>query len=61
MHQADAVAAALDLDLGGVCHACLSFVISALDDGNRAEVAREVRRVTPTLCSRGSMFRSSLA
>lgn len=53
MYRVDAFAEALDLGLAGVCHACLSFVSFALDDGDRAEVAREVRRVTPTLWFEG--------
>jgi hypothetical protein len=40
----------LDLDLDvGICHACLSFVSMALDKGDPAEIARELRRMTPDL------------
>jgi hypothetical protein len=48
--RADALAARLDLDLSvGVCPACLSFVSVALDGGDRREIARELRRMTPDL------------
>jgi hypothetical protein len=48
--RADALAATLDLDLNtGICHACLSFVSVALDRGDRREIARELRRMTPDL------------
>jgi hypothetical protein len=48
--RADALAARLDLDLdAGICHACLSFVSLALDSGDRAEIARELRQMTPNL------------
>lgn len=51
---ADALAAELDLDLDvGVCHACLSFVSFALDDGDPAAISREVRRVTRDLWADG--------
>jgi hypothetical protein len=52
--RADALAAALDLgpDIP-VCHACLSFVSFALDDGDRAEIARQARRMTPVLWAEG--------
>jgi hypothetical protein len=46
--RADALAATLDLDLdAGICLACLSFVSVALDGGDRREIARELRRMTP--------------
>ena len=52
--RADAVAAALELDLDmGICHACLSFVSFALDDGNPAEIAGATRRMTPWLWDEG--------
>lgn len=52
--RADAVAKELELDLdGGVCHACLSFVSFALDGGDPAEVARQVRHMTPALWEDG--------
>src|SRR3954470_2787920 len=52
--RADALAAALDLgpDIP-VCHACLSFVSFALDDGDRAEIALQTRRMTPVLWAEG--------
>jgi len=44
----------LDLDLNaGICHACLSFVSFALDDGDPVEAARQVRRMTPDLWDDG--------
>jgi hypothetical protein len=44
----------LDLDLdAGICHACLSFVSFALDGGDAAEIARQVRRITPDLWAEG--------
>ena len=52
--RADALAAALDLGLDiPVCHACLSFVSFALDDGDPKEIARETRRMTPILWAEG--------
>jgi hypothetical protein len=48
-HRADELAKKLDLDLHGICHACLSFVSFALDSGDRAEIARWTRRMTPDL------------
>ncbi|MFN8185612.1 MAG: hypothetical protein U0R69_00885 [Gaiellales bacterium] len=52
--RADALARALDLDLEiGVCHACLSFVSFALADGDPAEIARQVRGMTPDLWDDG--------
>lgn len=42
----------VDLD-AGVCHACLSFVSFAIDRGDAAEIAREVRRMTPDLWADG--------
>jgi hypothetical protein len=47
--QADELAKELELDLKGICHACLSFVSFALDSGDRAEIARWTRRMTPDL------------
>jgi hypothetical protein len=52
--QAAVLAAGLELDLDdGICHACLSFVSSALEDGEPREIARELRRVTVDLCLDG--------
>jgi hypothetical protein len=52
--RADALATMLDLDLdAGICHACLSFVSFALDDGDTVEIARQIRRMTPDLWSDG--------
>jgi hypothetical protein len=48
-HRADALTHELELDLHGICHACLSFVSFALDSGDRAEIARWTRRMTPDL------------
>jgi hypothetical protein len=48
--HADALVKELDLDLdAGVCHACLSFVSFALDDGDAREISRQLRRMTPQL------------
>jgi integrase len=48
--EADALAAALDLDVDdiAVCHACLSFVTFALDSGDDCEVASSI---TPKVVS----------
>ncbi len=44
----------LDLDLDvGICYACLSFVSFALDRGDPAEIAGELRRMTPDLWGEG--------
>lgn len=51
---ADALVIMLDLDLdAGICHACLSFVSLALDQGDPVEVARQTRRMTPDLWADG--------
>jgi hypothetical protein len=52
--RADAFAAALDLgnDIP-ICHACLSFVSFAVDDGDPKEIARQTRRMTPILWAEG--------
>lgn len=48
--RADSLASRLDVDLdSGICHACLSFVSFALDEGDPAEIARQLRRMTPDL------------
>jgi hypothetical protein len=52
--RAAAIAAQLELDLDdGVCHACLSFVSFAIDDGDEREVRSWVRRMTPDIWSDG--------
>jgi hypothetical protein len=52
--RADAFAAMLDLALNaGICHACLSFVSFALDDGDAREIARQLRVMTPDLWDDG--------
>jgi hypothetical protein len=52
--RADALATMLDLDLdGGICHACLSFVSFALDEGDPREISRQIRRITPDLWADG--------
>lgn len=44
----------LDLDLDtSICHACLSFVLLALDEGDPVEIARQIRRTTPDLWDDG--------
>jgi hypothetical protein len=49
--RADALVRELDLDLNaaGICHACLSFVSFALDDGDPSEISRQIRHMTPIL------------
>lgn len=52
--RADALATLLALDLdAGICHACLSFVSFALDEGDPVEIARQIRRMTPDLWDDG--------
>jgi hypothetical protein len=52
--RADTLAASLELDVGkGICHACLSFVSFALDDGDPADIARQTRYMTPILWDEG--------
>ena len=52
--RADAVAKTLDLDLNvGICHACLSVVSFALDDGNPAKIRGELMHMTPWLWDEG--------
>ena len=51
--QADALAAQLELDLDRVCHACLSFVSFALEDGTPHEIVGALRRTTPDLWGDG--------
>ena len=48
------MARTLDLDLNaGICHACLSVVSFALDDGNPAKIRGELMRMTPWLWDEG--------
>jgi len=52
--QADVFARELDVDLNaGICHACLSFVSFALDNGDPVEIAHWLRRMTPDLWADG--------
>jgi hypothetical protein len=53
--RADELAAKLDLDVStiGICHACLSFVSFAIDDGIPSKIAGETRRMTPDLWAEG--------
>ncbi|MEY2433771.1 MAG: hypothetical protein QOC92_3496 [Acidimicrobiaceae bacterium] len=52
--RADALVRELDVDLdGSICHACLSFVSFALDNGDPSEIRREIRRMTPDLWADG--------
>jgi hypothetical protein len=51
--RAHSLAEQLDVGLEGVCAACLSFVSIALDHGDPADVARELRRMTPDIWADG--------
>jgi hypothetical protein len=51
--RAAALADRLDLSLDRICLACLSFVSSAINSGDPADVQRWVRRMTPELWSDG--------
>ncbi|HEX5449908.1 MAG TPA: hypothetical protein VFW85_07615 [Gaiellaceae bacterium] len=51
--QADRFAARLDVDLDGVCLLCLSFITSAIHDGDPKEARRWVRRMAPSLWEDG--------
>ena len=53
--DADAVAAALELDVDdlAICHACLSFVSFAIDSGDDHEVACTITRIAPDLWAEG--------
>jgi hypothetical protein len=51
--QADALAERLDLGLDGICLACLSFVSFAIERGEPAEIASQLRRMTPELWDDG--------
>jgi hypothetical protein len=52
---ADRIARNLDLDVDdiGICHACLSFVSFAIDEGNVREIKRWTNRMTPDLWADG--------
>lgn len=47
--RAAALARRLEIPFDGICLACLSFVSSAVHDGDPREVKRWVRRMTPDL------------
>jgi hypothetical protein len=52
--RADALVRELDVGLdGGICHACLSFVSFALDDGDPSEISHWLRRMTPDMWADG--------
>jgi hypothetical protein len=52
--RVDALVATLDVDLNApICYACLSFVSFAIDGGDRADIARETRRVTRDMWHEG--------
>lgn len=51
--QADRFAARLDVDLDGVCLLCLSFITSAIHEGDPKEARRWVRRMSPDLWEDG--------
>jgi hypothetical protein len=60
--RADALVRELDVDLdGGICHACLSFVSLALDNGDPSEIAHWLRRMTPDLWAEGLSERALAA
>jgi hypothetical protein len=52
---ADRIARKLDLDVDdiGICHACLSFVSFAIDEGNAREIKHWTNRMTPDLWADG--------
>jgi hypothetical protein len=52
--RANALAKSLELDVNcGVCHACLSFVCFALDEGDPHKITGALRRMTPDLWADG--------
>lgn len=53
--EADALAAALDLDVDDtpICLACLSFVCMDLDSGDNRKIAGTITRVAPDLWAEG--------
>jgi hypothetical protein len=52
--RADALAARLELDVNcGICHACLSFVCFALDEGDPHKLRGVLVRLTPDLWAEG--------
>jgi hypothetical protein len=52
---ADKIARELDIDVDdiGICHACLSFVSFAIDDGDEREIRLWTNRITPDLWDEG--------
>ncbi len=61
--EADTLAAVLELDLDdiGICHACLSTVSFAIDDGNEHKVAGSITRIAPDLWAEGLALPVQLA
>lgn len=61
--NADAVAAAVELDLDDVpiCLACLSFVSMAIDSGDEREIRRWTSKMTPDLWEEGLALPARLA
>ena len=55
VRRAATLAGSLDLDVDaiGICHACLSFVSMALDDGDERDIRRQTLRMTPILWDEG--------
>jgi hypothetical protein len=51
--QADELVARLDLDLDGVCHACLCVVSFAIEDGEPRKITGALRQMTPDLWEDG--------
>jgi hypothetical protein len=51
--QANAFATEVNLDLDGICLACLSIVSFAIDGGDPREIAGALRRMTPDLWDDG--------
>ena len=53
--RAATLASALDLDVDaiGICHACLSFVSMAIDEGDEREIRRQTFQLTPILWDEG--------
>jgi hypothetical protein len=61
--RAAALASSLELDVDavGICHACLSFVSTALDDGEEREIRSQTLRLTPILWDEGLALPLQLA
>jgi hypothetical protein len=61
--NADAVAAALDLDVDDlpICLACLSLVTCAIDSGDEREIRRWTLKMTPDLWEEGLALPARLA